>query len=223
MKPIRVLLADDHVLVRAGFRSLIERTEDMEVVAEADNGREALQLIAKHKPDVVLIDIAMPGLNGLEACVRIARDFPKVRTLILSMHMSEEYVLQALQAGASGYMVKGADPAEFELAIRAVARGETYLSPMVSRHVIEEYLRRTHQQEPEEEPAATAFQQLTPRQREVLQLIAEGHTSPEIAKILHISPKTVEAHRQQIMERLDIHDIAGLVRYAIKSGLISLE
>ena len=213
MKPIRILLADDHTLVRAGICSLIKNMEGTEVIAEAGDGREALRLVRTHCPDVVLMDIAMPGLNGLEAAARIAKKFPNVRVIILSMHVNEEYVLQALRAGAAGYMVKGADAAELEIAIRAVARGETYLSPMVSKHVVTDYIQRISGE-------TSPLELLTPRQREVLQLIAEGYSTKKIARTLKISVKTVETHRMQLMERLDIHDIAGLVRYAIRIGLV---
>ena len=213
MKPIRVLITDDHTLVRAGIRSLLENMEGIEVIAEAGDGREALRLVRAHRPDVVLMDIAMPGLNGLEAAARIAKKCPNVRVIILSMHVNEEYVLQALRAGAAGYMVKGADAAELEIAIRAVARGETYLSPMVSKHVVTDYIQRISGE-------TSPLELLTPRQREVLQLIAEGYSTKKIARTLKISVKTVETHRMQLMERLDIHDIAGLVRYAIRIGLV---
>jgi len=213
MKPIRILLADDHTLVRAGICSLIKNMEGTEVIAEAGDGREALRLVRTHRPDVVLMDVAMPGLNGLEATARIAKKFPHVRVIILSMHINEEYVLQALRAGAAGYLVKGADAAELEIAIRAVARGETYLSPTVSKHVVTDYIQRISGE-------TTSLELLTPRQREVLQLIAEGYSTKKIASTLKISVKTVETHRMQLMERLDIHDIAGLVRYAIRIGLV---
>jgi DNA-binding NarL/FixJ family response regulator len=216
MKPICVLLAEDHALVRAGFRALLENLHGIQVIAEAGDGREAMRLIETHRPDVVLMDITMPGLNGLEAAARVANEFPYVHVIILSMHANEEYVLQALRAGAAGYLLKDADPTELELAVTAVARGETYLSPPVSKHVIADYVRRVGDE-------SSSLVQLTPRQREVLQLIAEGHTTKEIARMLGISVKTVGTHRAQLMERLDIHDIAGLVRYAIRVGLVSPE
>ncbi|MBI4467850.1 MAG: response regulator transcription factor [Acidobacteria bacterium] len=216
MKPIRILLADDHTLVRAGIRALLQNCPDMEVVAEAANGRDGLRLIEKEHPDVALIDIAMPGLNGLDMVARSVREFPQVRIIMLSMHSSEEYVWQALRSGASGYLLKGAATEELELAIRSVHRGETYLSPAVSKHVVAEYIQRTG--------GETGLPtELTSRQREILQLIAEGHTTKDIAQILHVSVKTVETHRAQLMERLDIHDIPGLVRYAIRAGLITTE
>ncbi len=215
MKQYRVLLADDHSLVRAGIRYLLQNLPDIDVVAEAGDGREALQLIEKHNPDIVLMDIAMPNLSGLEAAIHVAENFPHVRLIILSMHATEEYVLRALRSGASGYILKDADITELELAIKAVSRGETYISPSVSKHVTD-YVRRVG-------GGTSPLDRLTMRQREVLQLIAEGHTTQEIAQILEISSKTVETHRAQLMARLDIHDIAGLVRYAIRVGLVALE
>jgi DNA-binding NarL/FixJ family response regulator len=211
---IRVLIAEDHALVRAGFRALLQSCPGIEVVGETGDGREALRLIGKDPPDVILMDISMPGLNGLEATAQVVSEYPNVRVIILSMHTDEEYVLQALRAGATGYLVKDADAAELALAITAVERGETYLSPQVSRHVIADYLRLVGEE-------SGSHEQLTPRQREVLQLIAEGHTTKQIAQILCVSERTAMTHRAQLMERLDIHDIAGLVRYAIRTGLVS--
>jgi DNA-binding NarL/FixJ family response regulator len=213
MKPIRVLLADDHALVRAGFRALLQSLGDVEIVAEVGNGHDALRLIEAQQPDVVLLDIAMPGLNGLEVAARVAQEFPNVRVLMLSMYANEEYVLQALRAGAAGYLLKDAGTSELELAVKAVARGETYLSPPVSKPVIEDYVRRVGSQ-------PSSLDRLTPRQREILQLIAKGHRTKEIAQVLNISVKTVETHRAQLMKELDIHDLAGLVRYAIRVGLV---
>ncbi len=215
MQGIRLLLAEDHTLVRAGIRSLLQSLPDMQVVGEASDGREALHLVEKAKPDIVLMDITMPGLNGLEAAARILKDFANVRVIMLSVHTAEEYVLQALRAGARGYLLKDATPAELALAIKAVAHGETYLSPAVSKHVID-YVQRVGN-------GTSSLERLTPRQREILQLIAEGRTTQEIAQILSVSIKTVEAHRSELMERLDIHDIAGLVRFAIRMGLVSSE
>ena len=214
MRPIRVLLADDHDLFRAGLRVLLQDLGGFEVVAEAGDGREALRLLGEHRPDVVLMDLMMPGLNGLEATARVAREFPAVRVLVLSMNAAEEFVLPAVRAGASGYVLKNARPAELEQAIRAVARGETYLTPAVAGHLIDDYRRRTTG-EPD------SLEKLTPRQREVLQLVAEGHSTKEIARRLGVSVKTVETYRSQLMDALDIHDIAGLTRYAIRKGLVS--
>ena len=215
MKPIRVLLAEDHTLVRAGFQALLRDLPGIQVIAEAGDGREALHLVETQRPDVVLMDITMPGLNGIEATARMVSDFPEVGVIILSMHADEEYVLRALHVGAAGYLLKDADIAEFQSAITSVAKGETYLSPRISG-VVADYVRRAGQ-----EP--TSLEMLTPRQREVLQLIAEGHTMAGIGQVLGISQKTVETHRMALMERLDIRDVAGLVRYAIRVGLIAAD
>lgn len=214
MRAIRVLLADDHNLFRAGLRVLLQDLGGFDVVAEAGDGSEALRLVAEHRPDVVLMDLMMPGLNGLEASARMAREFPGVRVLVLSMNAAEEFVLPAVRAGASGYVLKNARPEELEQAIRAVARGETYLTPAVSGHLIDDY-RRLTTGEPD------SLEKLTSRQREVLQLVAEGHTTKQIARRLSVSVKTVETYRSQLMDGLDIHDIAGLTRYAIRKGLVS--
>ena len=216
MSIIQLVIADNHTLVRAGFRSLVEELDGIEVVGEAENGRDALQLVETLKPQIVLMDIAMPEMNGLEATARISREFPQVKVLILSMHANEEYVYQALRSGASGYLLKDSGAEELELALRAIARGETYLCPAVSKYVVSDYVRRLNQDQ-------TPLDQITPRQREILQLIAEGKSTKEIAELLYISTKTVETHRTQLMDRLDIHDIAGLVRYAIRIGLVVLE
>jgi len=214
MNPTRVLLADDHALVRAGIRSLLEKMPGVEVVGEASNGREALQLIRSELPNLVLMDIAMPDLGGLEALPRIIKDFPSVKVVILSAHANEEYVIRALRYGASGYMLKDAAMVELELVIKSVAQGKTYLSPSISRPVIDSYLKRVGGE-------ISLLEQLTLRQREILQMIAEGKNTKEIAGTLAISVKTVEAHRLQLMARLNIHDVPGLVRYAIRSGLVS--
>jgi DNA-binding NarL/FixJ family response regulator len=213
MKSIRVLLADDHTLVRAGIRGLLQGLEGLDVVGEAEDGHEALRLAGELRPDVVLLDVGMPGLNGLEVAGRVAALDPAIRILILSMHTSEEYVLRALRAGCAGYLVKRSAVSELEVAVRAVARGETYLSPAVSKQVVDDYVGRTG-------GATDPLEALTPRQREVLQLVAEGHTSKEIAEQLGLSFKTVEAHRAQIMERLGLQDLAGLVRFAVRVGLV---
>jgi DNA-binding NarL/FixJ family response regulator len=168
-----------------------------------------------------LMDITMPGLNGLEATVRVAREFPQVRVIILSMHAVEEYVLQALHAGASGYLLKHAAPVELALAVKAVVQGETYLSPPISKVVIAQYLQRTRGERARSRAASAPYEQLTSRQREILQLIAEGHTTKDIAQRLNLRVSTVETHRTELMQRLDIHDVAGLVRYAIRTGLVS--
>ena len=211
---IRVLLADDHDLFRAGVRALIDDLEGIELVAEAGDGREAVRMAEATRPDVALLDIMMPELNGLDAAVQLAAASPNTRTVILSMNVNEEFVLQALRAGANGYLHKSINPVVLEQAVRAVHRGETYLSSSVSKHVIDAYLQRVGDVE-------TSLQRLTQRQRETLQLVAEGNTTKEIAKKLSLSVKTVEMHRGQLMESLGIHDIAGLVRYAIRMGVIN--
>jgi DNA-binding NarL/FixJ family response regulator len=213
---IRVVLVDDHALVRAGIRALLEKQVGVEVIGEADNGREALELIKKHAPNLVLLDISMAGLGGLEALPRIVKDFPAVKVLILSGHANEEYVIRALRSGAAGYMLKDAATAELSLAIDSVTQDKTFLSPSISRSVIDSYLERVG-------GPFSPLEQLTPRQREILQLIAEGKNTKEIAHTLGISIKTVEAHRLQLMARLSIHDLPGLVRYAVRSGLVSAD
>jgi DNA-binding NarL/FixJ family response regulator len=212
---IRVLLADDHALVRAGIRSLLGSMVDVKVVAEASSGEEALELAARDLPDVVLMDIAMKGITGLEAAARLRERHPSVRVVILSMHSGEEYVLQALRAGAVGYLLKDAATGELELALRSVIRGESWLSPAVSRQVVEGYVQRVG--------GEAAPDLLTARQREVLRLVAGGKSTKEIAFLLSLSVKTVETHRAQIMERLGIRDVAGLVRYALRTGLVPPE
>ncbi len=209
---IRVLLADDHALVRAGIRALLDKLNEVQVIAEANDGREALALIGTLQPDVVIMDVAMPGLNGLEATARIRTEFPQVHVLILSMYANEEYIMQALHSGANGYLLKDAAIAELELALKTVVSGETYLSPALEQRLAA-YAQRTGGE-------ASLLDRLTSRQREILQLIAEGHTTQDMALILKISPKTVETHRAQLMERLGIHDVPGLVRYAIRIGLV---
>jgi DNA-binding NarL/FixJ family response regulator len=211
--PIRVVLADDHALVRAGMRSLLGGMAQVEVVGEAASGEEALVLAERERPDVVLMDIAMKGMTGLQAAGRMREQHPAVRVIILSMHAGEEYVLQALRAGAIGYLLKDAATGELELALRSVMRGESWFSPAVSRQVVEGYVQRVGG-----EPVADV---LTARQREVLKLVAGGKSTKEIAFDLNLSVKTVETHRAQIMERLGIRDVAGLVRYALKTGLVS--
>jgi DNA-binding NarL/FixJ family response regulator len=211
--PIRVVLADDHALVRAGMRSLLGAMEQVQVVGEAASGEEALTLAERERPDVVLMDIAMKGMTGLDAATRLREQHPGVRVVILSMHAGEEYVLQALRAGAVGYQLKDAATGELELALRSVMRGESWFSPAVSRQVVEGYVQRVG--------GEAAADVLTARQREVLKLVAGGKSTKEIAFDLSLSVKTVETHRAQIMERLGIRDVAGLVKYALKTGLVS--
>jgi DNA-binding NarL/FixJ family response regulator len=210
----RVLLADDHVLVRTGIRMLLQKIAGVEVVGEANDGRQAVELAATLRPQIVLMDISMQNLNGLEATAQIRRDQPQVSVIILSMSADETHVLQALRAGASGYLLKDATPEELEMALGAVQAGNTYLTPRVSKQVVEGYVGRLGE-------GQTTLDVLTPRQREILQLIAEGQGTKEIAFKLGLSVKTVETHRAQIMERLNIRDVPGLTRFAIRNGLVS--
>jgi DNA-binding NarL/FixJ family response regulator len=212
----RILLADDHALVRAGFRSLLEKISFVTVVAEAKDGRETVELVKKHRPDVALIDIAMPKLNGLDAVARITQEFPNTRVIVLSMYANQEYVVRALQIGARGYLIKEDATSELKAAIRGVTRGELYLSPSISKHVTNGYLERVGVHY---DPLA----ELTLRQREILQLLAEGNSTKEIAFSLGLSGKTVDAHRLQVMKKLHIRDLPGLVRFAMRVGLVPAE
>ena len=212
MTTLRVILADDHALVRAGVRALLEAIEGVEVVGEAGDGHEALGLVEQRQPHIAILDIGLPGMNGVEVAARVSKEHPHTRVLILSMHDDTEFVRRALRAGVAGYLIKDSSATELELAVRAVSQGKTYLSPSISSVVIGEFLRG-------EAPAA----ELTPRQREILQLVAEGQTSKEIASRLNLAVKTVESHRSEIMARLGIRDTPGLVRYAIRTGLVSPE
>ena len=214
---MRVILADDHTLVRAGIRALLEKLPAVAVVGEASDGREVLDLVKMQRPDLVLMDIAMPGLNGLEATARIAQEFPEVRVIILSMHYDEEYYWRALKAGAAGYLLKKAATAELETALQRVVQGEIYLSREISTRLLKKF--PLHGVADRKSP----LEQLTSRQREILQLIAEGKNTKEIADILKISPKTVEYHRMKLMNCLNVFDIPGLVRFALRVGLISQE
>lgn len=211
---MRVLLADDHVLVRSGIRMLLQSLPGVEVVGEAGDGRQAVELATRLRPRIVLMDISMQNLNGLEATAQIRRELPDTHVIILSMSADEGHVAQALRAGASGYLLKDAALDELKLALEAVQRGDTYLTPRVSRQVIEGFVGRLGEGE-------TTLDVLTPRQREILQLIAEGQGTKEIAYKLGLSVKTVETHRSQIMDRLKIHDVPGLTRFAIRSGMVS--
>jgi len=220
MSSLRLLLADDHALVRAGMRALLNELPGVEVVAETGDGREALRLVREKRPDIALIDISMPGLNGLEVAARIVHDHAATRVIIVSMHSDDESVRRALVAGAAGYLLKNSDRSELELALRAVARGDTWLSPSLTKRVVAAY---THGAPPSPRPADGSLATLTPRQREVLQLVAEGHSNKEIASRLNVALKTVETHRTELMERLGIHGVASLVRYAIQVGLVRPE
>lgn len=216
MSPIRVLLADDHRILREGIRALIDDQEDMQVVGEAEDGLATVKKVAKLQPDVVVMDIAMPLLNGLEATRQIRRDFPQVKVLILTMHDNEEYIRQVLAAGALGYVLKDAAARDLLGAIRTVNQGEAVLSPAITRLVIEDYL-RWGDIRPEDTTDG-----LTAREREVLQLIAEGYTNKEIAGIMSLSVKTVQSHRTNLMNKLDLHDRGELIKYAIQKKIIDI-
>lgn len=210
---MKILVVDDHALVRSGFTLLISNMAGMQVIGEASDGREAVRQVRELQPDIVVMDITMRGLSGLEAIEQIRSSCPKTRVVMLSMHANEEFVAKALRAGAVGYLLKEAAAGELEIALRAIAMGQVYLSPVISRQVVDRYL-----------GGVTAGSDiLTRRQREVLQLIGEGKSTKDMANLLHLSVKTIEAHRAQLMERLDIHDVAGLIRYAMRIGLIPPE
>ena len=215
MGKIRILVADDHTVIRRGIVGLLNAQPDMEVIDEAGTGREAVAKAQAVLPDVVLLDVAMPELNGLGATRMIKGQSPGVQVLILTMHDREDYLFQALRAGASGYVLKGADTEDLLAAVRSVARGGVYLYPPIAKELVSEYLRRVESGED-----LASYDGLTDREREILQLIAEGKTAANIAEDLHISPHTVHSHRDNIMTKLDLHDRAALIRYAIRRGLV---
>ena len=216
MNQLRVMIVEDHALVRAGMRALLQKIEGIEVISDVGDGWEAVKAVQTEAPDLVLMDIAMPGLNGLDATSRIIKESSTTRVILLSMYANEEYFQQALQSGASGYLLKGAELAELELALRTVSRGETYLTPAVAKYAVDAYRTKS-------DGVSSPLAKLSSRQREILQLIAEGQSTKNIAQRLNVSVKTVETHRAQLMERLEIHDVPGLVRFAIRVGLIQPE
>jgi two-component system response regulator NreC len=215
---IRVLIADDHKIMRAGLRSLLEKQAEFEIVAEAENGRKAVQIAQEQKPDVVVMDVSMPDLNGIEATTQIIESLPETRVIALSMHSDKRFVMGMLRAGASGYLLKDCASQELATAIHQVAGGKKYLSPEITGVVIDDVLLGALSEE-----VATATSPLSAREREVLQLIAEGWSTKQIAPHLYVSIKTIETHRRQIMKKLDLHSIADLTKYAIREGLTSVE
>jgi DNA-binding NarL/FixJ family response regulator len=215
MSPIRVLLADDHAIVRAGVRMLLETDAELEIVGEAGNGREAVALSDELRPDVIVMDIMMPDMDGFEATREIKKKHPECNVLVLSMYDNEQYFFEILSAGASGYLPKKAAPTSLIEAVRTVQGGGVYLYPTVARSLVEDYVRRVHEGGEKE-----TYDGLTEREREVLTLIAEGDTTQEIALALHISVKTVERHRSNIMDKLNLHNRIELTKYAIRKGLI---
>lgn len=216
-KPIQVILAEDHTIVRAGLRALLEQSERIEVIGEAKDGKEAFNLAASLRPNVVVMDITMPNLNGIEATRRIKDEHPEIKVVMLTVHANEAYIYQALRAGAEGYLVKQTAPEDLVSAVEAAAQGEAFLSPLISKNVMENY--RHHSGINND---VDRLDSLTKREREVLQLIAEGKTTRQIAKQLFVSQKTIRNHRANMMSKLDIHNTASLTLYALRKGIISL-
>ena len=216
MTPIRVLLADDHTLIRAGLRMVMTSQPDLTVIGEANDGREAVAMAEKLKPDVVVMDIGMPSLNGIEACRQIHHALPQTQVVMLSMHSDEGYVLRALKAGARGYLLKDSAEADLANAIRAVVAGKSFFSPAVGKVLLEDYMRKL-----ERTGAEDSFDLLSPREREVLQLVAEGKSSKEVANLLGLSVYTIETHRAKVMQKLNLHNIPELILYAVRKGVIA--
>lgn len=216
MKKLRILLADDHTVMRTGLRVLLERQPNLEVVGEAENGRATIQLAASLRPDVVVMDVGMPVLNGIEATKTIVTEDPNIAVVILSMHADESYVMRALRAGARGYLLKDSAPADLLGAIQAVTQNKSFFSPKVSRILAEDYVRVLKQK-----GAVDSYDLLTSREREILQLLAEGKANKEVAAALNISPYTVETHRSHILEKLNLHNPAELILYAVRKGIIT--
>jgi two-component system, NarL family, response regulator NreC len=216
MRRIRISLADDHKLMRSGLRVLLEQQSDLTVVGEASDGREAVALVAAQRPDVLVMDIGMPGLNGIEAAAQITNSYPEISIVMLSMHSDESYVLRALKAGAKGFLLKDSAEADLIKAVHSVAEGKSFFSPAVSRVLLDDYVRKLKRSGMED-----SFDLLTPREREVLQLVAEGRSNKEVAQLLNLSVYTVETHRSNIMEKLNLHGVPELILYAVRKGIIS--
>ncbi|HWE49944.1 MAG TPA: response regulator transcription factor [Bryobacteraceae bacterium] len=214
--PIRVLIADDHVLVRRGLRSLLDRNGEFQVVAEADNGYDAIELATRHRPDVVLLDVAMPRLSGTDAAAGICEKVPTAKVVIISMHSDEAYVLRALTAGARGYLLKASSEADILTAIRAVAAGNAYFSPSITKMLVEDYVAEVRQR-----GLKDSYDLLTIREKEILQCLTTGKTNRETAELLQVSVSTIETHRNNILQKLQLHSLADLILYAVRKGLIS--
>ena len=215
MAQIRILLADDHTIIRSGLKLLLEQQPDFKVVAEASDGREAVQLVSKIHPDIAILDIGMPQLNGIEATRQIVSESPQTQVVILSMHSDEGYVLRALKAGARAYILKNSAEADLIRAVRSVAEGKSFFSPVISKMLLEDYVRKVREKSVED-----SYDLLTPREREILQLLAEGKTNKEVAIILNLSPHTVETHRGNILQKLNLHGTPELILYAVRKGII---
>jgi len=216
LKQIRILLADDHTIIRSGIKLLLEQQQDFKVVAEASDGREAMDLVSKYHPNVAVLDIGMPQLNGIEATRQIVTTEPATQVVILSMHTDEGYVLRALKAGARAYILKNSADADLIRAIRSVADGKSFFSPVISKMLLEDYVRQIRDKQVED-----SYDLLTPREREILQLLAEGRTNKEVANILHVSVYTVDSHRGNILQKLNLHGVPELILYAVRKGIIS--
>lgn len=215
MPPIRIVLADDHTIIRSGLRLLLDQQADFKVVAEASDGREAVDQISKLHPEVAVLDIGMPQLNGIEATRQIATEEPETKVVILSMHSDEGYVLRALKAGARAYILKNSAEADLIRAVRTVAEGKSFFSPVISKMLLEDYVRQIRDKHVED-----SYDLLTPREREVLQLLAEGRTNKEVANLLHLSVYTVDAHRGNILQKLNLHGVPEMILYAVRKGII---
>jgi two-component system response regulator NreC len=213
---IHILLADDHHVIRAGLRLLLERENDFKVVGEAGDGREAVARAEAHQPDVVVLDVAMPNLNGIEAARQIQERVPRAAVIVLSMHSDESYVLRALKSGARGYLLKDSAEADLIAAVRAVSQGKAFFSPSISRMLVDDYMRQMKEKDVED-----SYELLTAREREILQLVAEGKSTKEVANLLNLSPYTVETHRSNLFEKLNIHSLPELILYAVRKGVIS--
>jgi len=215
VRQIRILLADDHTIIRSGLRLLLEQQPDFSVVAEAENGRQAVELVSKHHPEVAVLDIGMPQLNGIEATQQITSSETRTQVVILSMHSDEAYVLRALKAGARAYILKNSAEADLIRAVRTVADGKSFFSPVISKMLLDDYVRQIREKHVED-----SYDLLTPREKQILQLLAEGRTNKEVANLLQLSAYTVDAHRGNILQKLNLHGVPELILYAVRKGII---